>query len=153
MFQSTRPVWAATALLRHRLTTQWFQSTRPVWAATLQDYANCSRVCSFNPRGPCGPRRHAKDVYTKLKAFQSTRPVWAATKLPGMIAIDGAVSIHAARVGRDVSLMLRGPLILFQSTRPVWAATQDVFAGLTYLWFQSTRPVWAATRGRCSPSE
>ncbi len=56
--------------------------------------------------------------------FQSTRPVWGAT-----LGLDDAlhfefVSIHAPRVGRDLT------------------------AGrcfLTMLWFQSTRPVWGAT--------
>ncbi len=81
MFQSTRPVWAATSLMTALL--QWmglFQSTRPVWAAT-----------------PKALR------LMRIQLFQSTRPVWAATSFGGQ-GNDAAriVSIHAARVGRDL---------------------------------------------------
>ena len=79
MFQSTRPVWAATSDSEFRCDgcrvsihaarvgrdahaqkqpqpQQQFQSTRPVWAATTHSQELPARKKSFNPRGPCGPR-------------------------------------------------------------------------------------------------
>ena len=57
-FQSTRPVWGATAAIRWLWREQGFQSTRPVWGATLDSLAEAERG-----------------------EFQSTRPVWGATPL------------------------------------------------------------------------
>ena len=57
----------------------------------------------FNPRGPCGPRR----------------------RRGGSVPHQARVSIHAARVGRDISGASDVNVhISFQSTRPVWAATR-----------------------------
>ena len=59
------------------------------------------RRSSFNPRAPCGARRHPRQGRRRLQKFQSTRPVWGATN--GFISWhqDNEVSIHAPRVGRD----------------------------------------------------
>ncbi len=131
LFQSTRPVWAATGLLlgqrgpvpgfnprgpcgprlgwlridatrslvsihaarvgrdherRANRSGPWkFQSTRPVWAATLVR----NTIAIVN------------------RQFQSTRPVWAATQqLLFSRDAQNMVSIHAARVGRDVQKVI-----------------------------------------------
>ena len=77
-FQSTLPVWGATAARDHYDKEDLFQSTLPVWGATLaRDYPgavadisiHAPRVGSdptdkglrgafenFNPRSPCGER-------------------------------------------------------------------------------------------------
>ena len=56
----------------------------------------------FNPRAPCG----ARHIIGRVKELRMH------------------VSIHAPRVGRDLSgvLSILG-LMMFQSTRPVWGAT------------------------------
>ena len=57
--------------------------------------------------------------------FQSTRPVWGATLGKHDSRACDTISIHAPRVGRDLSdARLFYNHDLFQSTRPVWGATQ-----------------------------
>ena len=80
IFQSTLPVWGATAPLSlppcpicisiHaprvgsdlprllcRLPAWQFQSTLPVWGATSQLFSWSVRYQNFNPRSPCGERQ------------------------------------------------------------------------------------------------
>ncbi len=79
MFQSTRPVWAATIAINRSVHQVEFQSTRPVWAATDQ-------ASKSVPRTPVSihAARVGRDKSEKLKG-----------------AGTSSVSIHAARVGRD----------------------------------------------------
>ena len=57
-FQSTRPVWGATAMMSNDvIVREEFQSTRPVWGATSRNRSTGSRPRNFNPRAPCGARR------------------------------------------------------------------------------------------------
>ena len=77
----------------------------------------------FNPRAPCGARRHLGFRPFEGEEFQSTRPVWGATRL------------HS----------VRGVGVKFQSTRPVWGATFSSLVDPRWTAFQSTRPVWGAT--------
>ena len=77
-FQSTRPVWGATASCVSPVMSWIFQSTRPVWGATSR-YGWMRRTV----------------------IFQSTRPVWGATGGRAGGAGYPAISIHAPRVGRD----------------------------------------------------
>ena len=59
-----------------------------------------------------------------LIIFQSTQPEWAATSSAKLRKKNMKISIHAARVGCDISAMVRhGGNIIFQSTQPEWAAT------------------------------
>ena len=65
-------------------------------------------VNNFNPRCPCG-QRHGK--YLSLSGgsiFQSTLPVWAATLTFGKNSKVYNISIHAARVGSDLTKMTTG---------------------------------------------
>ena len=132
-----------------------------------------SRCTDFNPRTPCGGRRHR------------LRPV----------VLVAGISIHAPRVGRDrrsVDVSATEPHFnprapcgarrpaaryrgqecyfnprapcgarltqsgiisaehLFQSTRPVWGATIPARHPTTKEKFQSTRPVWGATGRLCN---
>jgi len=79
-FQSTRPVWGATRGRSEMLAAMKFQSTRPMWGATAV---------------VAQPDNKAK--------FQSTRPVWGATLSISTRQTHFRVSIHAPRVGRDLS--------------------------------------------------
>ena len=122
-----------------------FQSTRPVWGATAVHDLCPYRQQSFNPRAPCGARRTPQDYQSAVKRFQSTRPVWGATIFLAIIIslllfqstrpVWGATPCH-----RTLRMLHR-----FQSTRPVWGATHVVSLFLRSLVFQSTRPVWGAT--------
>ena len=169
IFQSTRPVWGATAIDELAFQAQQFQSTRPVWGATI-GFADGHLVRhNFNPRAPCGAR--------------PPRTV--------IVRVASNISIHAPRVGRDRfyshgiscgwNFNPRAPCgarrseicaldwaQLFQSTRPVWGATVNPKHTLQAIrdfnprapcgarpfpaqkklgldLFQSTRPVWGAT--------
>ena len=79
-FQSTRPVWGATAItLCGSGYYLVFQSTRPVWGATQPEKLAYLPFLNFNPRAPCGARQ---------SALQN-------------LAVALVISIHAPRVGRD----------------------------------------------------
>ena len=81
-FQSTLPVWAATAgMLRFLRSYQRFQSTLPVWAATIAGFLHaCFNAISI----------HAARVGSDDGEF-GNKP-------------QGQISIHAARVGSDLKL-------------------------------------------------
>ena len=123
---------------------------------------------SFNPRAPCGARRHCDCHCTGATCFNPRAPCGARHSAYHDKTAKCAVSIHAPRVGRDCGSCCGRPdnrcfnprapcgarpraeyaqlsKAAFQSTRPVWGATTyyggSAFVGL----FQSTRPVWGAT--------
>ena len=170
LFQSTRPVWGATAgaaraapafeisihaprmgrdafTYSRKTSFSGFQSTRPVWGATILFLRHARRPENFNPRAPYGARHSP----------------------PNIIMRANGISIHAPRMGRDK--LPRARLLYvreFQSTRPVWGATLPSAAtvspsgdfnprapygarrGYDFFvverdGFQSTRPVWGAT--------
>ena len=76
-FQSTLPVWGATAaIMSGDETMKRFQSTLPVWGATLEKSPLFQKISDFNPRSPCGER-------------------------PGSHQGEVIISIHAPRVGSD----------------------------------------------------
>ena len=79
----------------------------------------------FNPRSPCGERPQGMAFLAAVPGFQSTLPVWGATCFQAdQERRLGTISIHAPRVGSDVSQI---PIVVsstrFQSTLPVWGAT------------------------------
>ena len=88
----------------------------PSCGTTTEDY--------FNPRSPCGERLDGAPLVVRGWEFQSTLPVWGATRQPMMVPgslrnfnprspcgerrgncgrwpYNGAISIHAPRVGSD----------------------------------------------------
>ena len=145
-FQSTRPVWGATADYLELPELIEFQSTRPVWGATRR---RCQISCSswhFNPRAPCGARPCDFVTGEKADVFQSTRPVWGATSYRHEMDDAAHISIHAPRVGRDDQDISRSPLPGHFNPRAPCGARRFLRT-----WrernarFQSTRPVWGAT--------
>ena len=101
-----------------------FQSTLPVWGATAVMFCILGVRPYFNPRSPCGERPsesniwwifpaisiHAPRVGSDLTVkstlltnfrFQSTLPVWGATSGDPMDGQLQMISIHAPRVGSD----------------------------------------------------
>ena len=151
VFQSTHPVWGATASMSPSIgKLSPFQSTHPVWGATRASISAMAASVYFNPRTPCGVRLPANSGTAQSLAFQSTHPVWGATSsVTGSLA-NTVISIHAPRVGCD-ALDARWPDAKdeFQSTHPVWGATMPVCVQVEPEIFQSTHPVWGATRGVC----
>ena len=79
LFQSTLPVWGATANSDKCTFRTVFQSTLPVWGATSR-------------------RRRGREY----EVFQSTLPVWGATYPPAGAGPEAGISIHAPRVGSDL---------------------------------------------------
>ena len=168
-FQSTLPVWGATAaIMSGDETMKRFQSTLPVWGATLEKSPLFQKISDFNPRSPCGERPRHTFIAGELTKFQSTLPVWGATPVRALYILARAISIHAPRVGSDnkylqddkqAHISIHAPRVgsdreakldeqlsnIFQSTLPVWGATlpHPGCAGLRR--FQSTLPVWGAT--------
>ena len=144
-FQSTRPVWGATPVMRQVRSALMFQSTRPVWGATTARRYECTRIYvsihaprvgrdldfsrwvkngfGFNPRAPCGARPGASAELQGDAGFNPRAPCGA--------RLRSQRCTHAA--------------YRFQSTRPVWGATLPHTSSLTKSLFQSTRPVWGAT--------
>ena len=171
LFQSTLPVWGATALFgvlgicggyfnprspcgerRGRTRTGTvlnppFQSTLPVWGATGRDAGRCRRHLRFQSTLPVWGATQRMRRSLKAVEFQSTLPVWGATHRITAGLVDLAISIHAPRVGSDgtgspCQRQNRG----FQSTLPVWGATTKDPDEINKAVFQSTLPVWGATR-------
>ena len=129
-FQSTHPVWGATAV-----------AVNPALQGCISIHAprvGCDSVISpafyevhhFNPRTPCGVRPDAWKQAYQYTAFQSTHPVWGATCTPSNCVYSEG----------------------FQSTHPVWGATRSQSPVKTPRIFQSTHPVWGAT-GRIGQTE
>ena len=101
-FQSTLPVWGATAaIMSGDETMKRFQSTLPVWGATkILSFIQLA-MFYFNPRSPCGERPRHTFIAGELTKFQSTLPVWGATPVRALYILARAISIHAPRVGSD----------------------------------------------------
>ena len=111
--------------------------------------AQTSRPRHFNPRAPCGARRAAEGEAGQWNLFQSTRPVWGATDFARQITAENVISIHAPRVGRDVSAgRPSGTSPYFNPRAPCGARPSMPSLSSRAVKFQSTRPVWGATRGR-----
>ena len=118
-----------------------FQSTRPVWGATASATPHFRRQ-RISIHAPRVGRDHRVWVLTlDGHGFQSTRPVWGATSSLLCRKLFGSISIHAPRVGRD---MLRCFLpqagIHFNPRAPCGARRQDRSMRLSSRIFQSTRP-------------
>ena len=128
-----------------------------------------TRDKGFNSRTPCGVRRTAGWTRSGFLMFQFTHPVWGATNTELWQAVTPCVSIHAPRVGCDLSsagLASRGRR--FNSRTPCGVRPLEDFNKLISIrvsihaprvgcdedkphdepaqpQFQFTHPVWGAT--------
>ena len=101
VFQSTHPVWDATARATFPATSFLFQSTHPVWDATRSAVIEAIS-CGFQSTHPVWDATTGAKSATSVKSrFQSTHPVWDATTL----------------------ISCPNNSTKFQSTHPVWDAT------------------------------
>ena len=100
-FQSTHPVWDATAPLADRV--------KAIEISIHASRMGCDgrlatqRINStyFNPRIPYGMRPGLFFLFQLFKRFQSTHPVWDATSACGIRKSCADISIHASRMGCD----------------------------------------------------
>ena len=83
------------------LSDSTFQSTLPVWGATAPIQIKANPATYFNPRSPCGERLGQMANQILPLIFQSTLPVWGATYGGIYTGQTVSISIHAPRVGSD----------------------------------------------------
>ena len=146
-FQSTHPVWGATdgGCAHHLGNTISIHAPR-VGCDQPRSGSPLLSSGDFNPRTPCGVRHAHQAAVPRYSPFQSTHSVWGATTsmltdLPPYTfqsthPVWGAtgpgcsypgpshISIHAPRVGCDLtSKCSSSSSRVFQSTHPVWGAT------------------------------
>ena len=149
-FQSTHPVWGATAELaevgEH---FPRFQSTHPVWGATVCSAITVPLLPNFNPRTPCGVRRLgcARKIYTSH--FNPRTPCGVRPLDTVCHRSPPKISIHAPRVGCDCpghAHCRASPY--FNPRTPCGVRPQSFCPSLHSPVFQSTHPVWGATELR-----
>ncbi len=102
-FQSTLPVWGATAVSGTFGQLMIISIHAPRVGSDQSSFTKRARERNFNPRSPCGERLVASRQAAKASLFQSTLPVWGATS----------------------KFDFYNPLFAFQSTLPVWGATAE----------------------------
>ena len=153
-FQSTHPVWDATALRSvHVDSSPQFQSTHPVWDATIKQGDVIEVTRDFNPRIPYGMRLGRCSVKgSKIFIFQSTHPVWDATDFFQFSGFFEVISIHASRMGCDhLALALYSEMVAYFNPRIPYGMRRVSCSPTRSDWslFQSTHPVWDATVAVC----
>ena len=81
--------------------------------------------------------------------FQSTPPAWGATESPALSARTRVISIHAPRMGSDLtSLRRRSSRSNFNPRPPHGERQMQVKVAEANIKFQSTPPAWGATSRR-----
>ena len=123
LFQSTHPLRGATSKISQVMFSPRFQSTHPLRGATEVErlykaglyisihapLAGCDDLrakreaekLNFNPRTPCGVRRHNSRYIDSYFEFQSTHPLRGATIGIYLMAQALEISIHAPLAGCD----------------------------------------------------
>ena len=104
---------------------------------------------NFNPRAPCGARRHGGGITSSTSIFQSTRPMRGATASALEPLPTTPISIHAPHAGRDRSVptFIAG-ILNFNPRAPCGARRFRTLGFSPITLFQSTRPMRGATPGQ-----
>ena len=102
-FNPRAPCGARRERILNHDRADWFQSTRPVWGATCGSSLCCRRGSCFNPRAPCGARPSGDEDRNLFWGFNPRAPCGARLVAPRFVRDRISVSIHAPRVGRDVT--------------------------------------------------
>ena len=101
---------------------------------------------NFNPRSPCGERPAPPGQTMPRRRFQSTLPVWGATNPVRQTGCNDRISIHAPRVGSDLSPPKGASTPKnFNPRSPCGERRAGMLAAERAAVFQSTLPVWGAT--------
>ena len=117
---------------------------RPPRGRRLAGNYSTSTFQSFNPRPPRGRRRVYCTQSIGNLSF-NPRPPRGRRPESGFPLTTENVSIHAPRVGGDITEYTTFGGEEFQSTPPAWEATADIDKQLAEAVFQSTPPAWEAT--------
>ena len=110
------------------------------------------RRANFNPRSPCGERRHDKTPDNGRDGFQSTLPVRGATFMRSTTILYPTISIHAPRAGSD--LPARQPFSSCRYFNPRSPCGERLLRHMLLRLlraFQSTLPVRGATPTHLQP--
>ena len=127
-FQSTLPVWGATAATAVVFVPPPISIHAPRVGSDNFLITALRTTRNFNPRSPCGERLFVNRRFEKMTVFQSTLPVWGAT----LAALVGhCLEIYfnpRSPCGERLPLSLRyRAMSTFQSTLPVWGATRTLY--------------------------
>ena len=124
IFQSTPPVWGATASMSARCAQMGISIHAPrVGGDTLYSRTRTRIEISIHAPRVGGDELNQKTQIFPLR-FQSTPPVWGATAICDALSRVIDISIHAPRVGGDADgTEAYADALVFQSTPPVWGAT------------------------------
>ena len=100
-FQSTRPVWGATARRHTARRCVAISIHAPRVGRDPSAALNVKSCCAFQSTRPVWGATKNLHPLDKVMRFQSTRPVWGATARAAARRVGYYISIHAPRVGRD----------------------------------------------------
>ncbi len=168
MFQFTHPVWGATSRELDVARPKDVSIHAPRVGCDQEKRQESSTIKRFNSRTPCGVRLTDESTADGRLMFQFTHPVWGATPSASCDAFGlvfqfthpvwGAtteasqrcrclgVSIHAPRVGCDLSVYHKDThLMCFNSRTPCGVRPDLSRAVCSPDSFQFTHPVWGAT--------
>ncbi len=155
LFQSTRPVWGATASHLTRRSSRRISIHAPRAGCDLDTEKPLVHVDDFNPRTPCGVRRWASrssDLprqYFNPRTPCGVRPCAAACRRRRGPDFNPRTPCG---VRRWIRLLLPGTTN-FNPRAPCGARLCVRHAGDPARRFQSTRPVWGATERRMIAAE
>ena len=125
IFQSTRPLWGATAAIGRCPIIGVISIHAPLVGRDRQQDLGAAGVRHFNPRAPCGARQQLICIIDQHAGYFNPR------------APCGARQRYRREQERKEE---------FQSTRPLWGATRQKYCPkCADALFQSTRPLWGAT--------
>ena len=153
LFQSTRPMRGATAILNTKTEGGTISIHAPHAGRDEVSSVWWSTVIYFNPRAPCGARRVGEVVGEVEEKFQSTRPMRGATDSVFGFRLTVVISIHAPHAGRDWQFGNAYTVVgNFNPRAPCGARPDKRERLVTDEVFQSTRPMRGATftSGTCS---
>ena len=125
LFQSTRPVWGATASHLTRRSSRRISIHAPRVGRDSSTRRSRRRASHFNPRAPCGVRPCAAACRRRRGPdFNPRTPCgvrrWIRLLLPGTTNFNPRAPCGARLCVRHAG----DPARRFQSTRPVWGATE-----------------------------
>ena len=145
-FQSTRPVWGATAGLFCQSQKFFISIHAPRVGRDSQLIFDKDESQYFNPRAPCGARPLIRRQSKRTSYFNPRAPCGARHTRTDEERSTAEISIHAPRVGRDQPpLPGRSSRRHFNPRAPCGARLKTTSPRSFLMTFQSTRPVWGAT--------
>ena len=130
-----------------------FQSTRPVWGATASRLTRLSSASDFNPRAPCGARRMERTSLRRqypisIHAPRVGRDLASCRSVPAYHHFNPRAPCGARQKIWEYPQAER----YFNPRAPCGARRAGVVNISHHLQFQSTRPVWGATTNTSAPA-